>query len=86
MVDGGYRSRMTRLMLIPALFLVACSSPSYADTPPAQCLMSAGYEDTGNGRTFLAGDQRVTLVELDGVVQPLASEDDVAAYVAAGCR
>lgn len=81
---------MTRYALLLSLpiALAACgSAPSYADSPPAQCLVSAGYEDTGNGRTFIKDDApRVTLTELDGVVQPLASEDDLDAYVAAGCQ
>lgn len=68
------------------LLIVGCSSDDdgYVDSPPAQCLVDAGYRDVGDGRTFLRGDTRVTLFEYDGVVQPVGT-NDLDAYVSAGC-
>lgn len=78
---------MTRTILCVSVLLsvVACGGQSLSDSAPAQCLVSAGYEDVGDGRTFLRDDVRVTLAEFQGSVQPVG-EDDLTAYVQAGCQ
>lgn len=72
-------------VVVTALALVGCDSASYADSPPAQCLVQSGWHDSGDGRTFLKnGHDAITLAEFDGVVQPV-TEQDLRDYVEAGC-